>query len=159
MPAQVKFIPDGYQAVIPYLFIKGAARAIEFYRTVFGAIERSRLEMPGGAIGHAELALGESVIMLADEAPAMRALSPQSIGGSPVMIHLYVEDVDAVFARAVGAGAAVLQPLEDKFYGDRSASIVDPFGHLWGIATRKENLTAEEIGRRAAALFKTQTPG
>jgi PhnB protein len=154
MSARVKPIPDGYHAVTPYLFIKGAARAIEFYKKVFGATERMRLDMPGGMIGHAELVIGDSAIMLADEAPSMRALSPPSIGGSPVMIHLYVEDVDAVFNRAVAAGASVLHPLENKFYGDRSASIVDPFGHLWGIATHKEDVTPEEIGRRAAAFKK-----
>jgi len=151
MPA--KPIPDGYHAVTPYLFIKGAARAIEFYKRVFSATERMRLEMPGGAIGHAELAIGDSAIMLADEAPAMRALSPQTIGGTPVMIHLYVADVDAVFKNAIAAGAFELQPPQDKFYGDRSASITDPFGHQWGIATHKEDLTPEEIGKRAAALF------
>lgn len=154
MPPNIKPVPDGYHAVTPYLFIKGAARAIEFYQQTFGATERLRLEMPGGSIGHAELTLGDSTIMLADEAPSMQALSPQSVGGTPVMIHLYVEDVDAVFNRAVAGGARVLQPVEDKFYGDRSASILDPFGHQWGIATRKENLTPEEIAKRAAAMFE-----
>jgi PhnB protein len=153
MPADVKPIPDGYHAVTPYLFIKGAARAIEFYKQAFGATERMRLEMPGGTIGHAELTIGDSAIMLADESPSMQALSPPSVGGTPVMIHLYVEDVDAVFNRAVAAGARVLQTVENKFYGDRSASIIDPSGHQWGIATRKENLTPEEIGKRAAAMF------
>jgi len=155
MPGTVKPIPDGYSAVTPYLFIKGAARAIEFYKQAFGAVERMRLEMPGG-IGHAELNLGDSVIMLADECPSVRALSPQSIGGTPVMIHLYVPDVDAVFARALAGGAKVLQPVEDKFYGDRSGSLTDPFGHQWAVATRKENLSAEEIRTRAAALAPKQ---
>jgi PhnB protein len=155
MTNKVKPIPDGYHAVTPYLFIKGAGRAIEFYKKVFGAKERLRMQMPGGdAVAHAELEFGNSVVMLADECPAMEAKSPQAIGGSPVMIHLYVDDVDTVFKRAVDAGAKVLQPLEDKFYGDRSGSITDPFGHLWGIATHKEDVAPDEISRRAAAMFE-----
>lgn len=149
----VKSIPDGYHAVTPYLFIKGAARAIEFYKQVFGAAERMRLATPDGTIMHAELIIGDSAIMLAEETPAMRALSPQTIGGTPVMLHTYVADVDAVFKSALAAGAIELQPPQDKFYGDRSASITDPFGHQWGIATHKEDVTPEEIGRRAAAMF------
>lgn len=155
MPDTVKPIPDGYRAVTPYLFIKGAARAIEFYKQAFAATERLRMEMPGG-IGHAELSIGDSVIMLADECPSVHALSPQSIGGTPVMIHLYVSDVDAVFARALAGGAKVLQPVQDKFYGDRSGSLTDPFGHQWAIATRKENLSPEEIRTRAAAMAPKQ---
>jgi PhnB protein len=154
MATEVKPIPDGYHAVTPYLFIKGAARAIEFYRKAFGAVERMRLEMPGGVIGHAELMIGDSVIMLADEFPSMQALSPQSVGGTPVMIHLYVTDVDATFKQAITGGATVIHPLEDKFYGDRSGSIADPFGHHWAIATRKENLSPEEIEKRAMAMAK-----
>jgi PhnB protein len=149
----VKPIPDGYHAVTPYLFIKGAARAIDFYKRVFGATERMRLATPDGAIMHAELAIGDSVVMLAEETPAMRALSPQTIGGTPVMLHTYVADVDAVFKEALAAGAVELQPPQDKFYGDRSASITDPFGHQWGIATHIEDVAPEEIGKRAAAMF------
>ncbi len=152
MATNVKPIPDGYRAVTPYLFIKGAARAIDFYKQVFGATERMRLEMPGGTIGHAELALGDSVIMLGDECPSMKALGPQAVGGTPVMIHLYVPDVDATFSKAVAAGAKVLQPVEDKFYGDRSGTITDPFGHQWGLATHKEDVPPEEIRKRAAAM-------
>lgn len=156
MTNKVKAIPDGYHAVTPYLFIKGAGRAIEFYKKAFGAKERLRLDMPGGGVAHAELEIGNSVIMMGEECPAMEAKSPQSIGGSPVMIHLYVDDVDAVFKRAVSEGAKVLQPLEDKFYGDRSGSVTDPFGHLWGIATHKEDVPPDEINRRAAAMFQQQ---
>ena len=152
MATNVKPIPDGYRAVTPYLFIKGAARAIDFYKQVFGATERMRLEMPGGTVGHAELALGDSVIMLGDECPSMKALGPQAIGGTPVMIHLYVPDVDATFSKAVAAGAKVLQPVEDKFYGDRSGSITDPFGHQWALATHKEDVPPEELRKRAAAM-------
>jgi PhnB protein len=155
MPGTVKPIPEGYQVVTPYLIIKGAARAIEFYKQVFGAVERMRIPAGPDTVGHAELTVGGSVIMLADEFPSMGALSPQTVGGSPVMIHLYVEDVDAVFNRAVAAGATVLQPLEDKFYGDRSGSITDPFGHRWGIATHKEDVPPDELQRRAAALART----
>jgi PhnB protein len=154
MTNKVKAIPDGYHSITPYLFIKGAGRAIEFYKNVFGAKERLRLEMPGGGVAHAELEIGNSVVMMGDECPAMEAKSPQTIGGSPVMVYLYVEDVDAVFKRAVAEGAKVLQPVEDKFYGDRSGSITDPFGHLWGLATHKEDVPPDEINRRAAAMFQ-----
>jgi len=154
MTTKVKPIPDGYHTATPYLFIKGAARAIEFYKKAFGAKERLRLEMPGGTVGHAELEIGNSVIMMGDECPSMQAMSPESIGGSPVMVHLYVEDVDATFKRAVAEGAKVLQPVDDKFYGDRSGTISDPFGHLWGIATHTEDVPPDEINRRAAAMFK-----
>ena len=111
-----------------------------------------RLDMPGGGVGHAEISIGDSVIMLADEFPSMNALSPKSVGGTPVLIHLYVEDVDAVFQRSVQAGAKVLQPVQDKFYGDRSGTVIDPFGHQWSIATHKEDLSLEEIQRRAAGM-------
>jgi len=150
MPA--KPIPDGYQSVTPYLIISGANAAIEFYKDVFGASERMRLAMPGGNVGHAELLIGGSVIMLADECPEIDARSPKTVGGSPVMLHLYVEDVDAVVARAAAAGAKILQPVETKFYGDRGGSIADPFGHIWHVATHVEDVTPEETQRRAAAL-------
>ena len=156
MTNKVKAIPDGYHSVTPYLFIKGAGRAIEFYKKAFGAKERLRLEMPGGGVAHAELEFGNSVVMMGDECPSMEAKSPQSIGGSPVMIHIYVEDVDAVFKRAIAEGAKVLQPVDDKFYGDRSGSVTDPFGHLWGIATHTEDVAPDEINRRAAAMFQQQ---
>ncbi len=150
MQTKVKPIPDRYHSITPYLFIKDAARAITFYKNAFGATEEMRMDAPGGKVGHAELRISNSIIMLADECPDMRALSPQTIGGSPVMIHLYVEDVDAVFARAVELGAKSLQPVKDQFYGDRSGCITDPFGHLWSIATHTEDLSPEEMKQRAA---------
>ena len=152
MPQKVKAIPDGYHSVTPYLFIKGATRALDFYKQVFGAVERMRMPGPNNTIGHAEMTINGSIVMLADEAPSMNALSAETIGGTPVMIHVYVEDVDAVVNRAAAAGAKIVQPVEDKFYGDRSGSIIDPFGHLWGVATHEEDLTPEEMQKRMATL-------
>jgi PhnB protein len=149
--ANVKPIPDGYPQVSPYLCVDGANAAIEFYGKVFGATERMRMPAPDGRIGHAELQIGDAVIMLADEFPEMGAQSPKAIGGSPVTIMVYVEDVDAVFDRAVNAGAKVLQPVEDKFYGDRSGQFEDPFGHRWSVETHIEDVSPEEMSRRAAA--------
>jgi PhnB protein len=149
--ANVKPIPDGYHSVTPYLCIDGAAKALDFYKKVFGATEVLKMQEPGGKVGHAELQIGDSRIMLADEYPDMGFRSPRAIGGSPVSIHLYVEDADAVFNRAVAAGAKSLRPMKDQFYGDRSGSVEDPFGHWWHIATHTEDLSEEEIGRRAAA--------
>ncbi len=151
MTARVKPIPEGYHAVTPYLCMQGAARAIEFYMQAFRASEVMRLGAPGGKFGHAEIAIGDSRIMLADEYPEMNFRSPRSIGGSPVHIHLYVEDVDSTIKQAVAAGAKVLEPVVDQFYGDRSGSLEDPFGHVWHVATHKEDLSAEEIQKRAAA--------
>jgi PhnB protein len=155
MATRVKPIPDGYHAVTPYLSIKGAADAIEFYKRAFGATELFRMAQPDGRIGHAELQVGDSRVMLADEAPEMNFRSPHSVGGSPVMLHLYVEDVDAVVKQAVAAGARLIRPVEDQFYGDRSGSLADPYGHLWHVATHKEDLSMEELRRRAAALHKS----
>jgi PhnB protein len=152
--ADVKPIPDGYHNVTPYLVVDRGADAIEFYKQALGATERVRLAQPDGKIGHAELEIGDSVIMLCDEYPEMNALSPKSVGGSPVALHLYVEDVDAVVQSAVAAGAKVTQPIEDKFYGDRLGQIVDPFGHVWSIGTHIEDVAPEEIERRAAALMQ-----
>ena len=149
--AKVKPIPDGYHSVTPYLIIKGASDAIDFYATVFGTTERMRMPMPDGKVGHAELELGDSVIMLADEFPDMGIKSPTTIGGSPVNVHVYVDDVDATYERAVGAGAEVLQPLENKFYGDRSGQVRDPFGHIWSIATHVEDVPPDEMAKRAEA--------
>lgn len=149
-----KPIPDGYHSVTPYLIIKGAAQALDFYQRAFGATELMRLAAPGGQVGHAEILLGDSHIMLADECPQMNALSPQTLGGSPVLLHLYVPDVDAMFAQAIVAGAQVEQPIENKFYGDRSGSVVDPFGHRWTLSTHVEDVSPEEIGRRMAAMSK-----
>ena len=152
---KTKPIPDGYSAVTPYLIINGASAAIEFYKQAFGATERMRMGAPDDKVGHAELVIGGSLIMLADEFPDMGARSPQTIGGSPVMLHLYMDDVDAVVARAVAAGAKITQPVETKFYGDRSGGLVDPFGHLWNIATHVEDVSPEEMQRRAAAMHSS----
>jgi PhnB protein len=144
-------IPEGYPRVIPYLIVDGAAAAIEFYASVLGATERMRMGGPGGKIGHAELEVGESIVMLADEHPEIDALGPKSVGGSPVSMHVYVEDVDAVFQRAIDAGAKVTAELEDKFYGDRSGGFEDPFGHQWHVASHVEDVPPDEMEKRAAA--------
>jgi PhnB protein len=152
MPVQP--IPDGYHTATPYLIVQGAARAIEFYKKAFGATELYRLADPGGRVGHAEIKIGDSPIMLADEHPEMGARSPQAFGGSPVSLLLYVEDVDAVFSRAVAAGAQVRRPVKDQFYGDRAGTLVDPFGHSWTVATHKEDVSSEEVQRRFEAAMK-----
>lgn len=148
----VKPIPDGYSSITPYLYIKGAARAIEFYERAFGATEVYRLGGPNGTVGHAELRIGSSMIMLADENPGMGAKSPQTLGGNGSSLLLYVEDVDAVFGRAVKEGASIERPLADQFYGDRSGGVKDPFGHVWYLATHKEDVSPEEMKRRAAKM-------
>ena len=141
--------------LVPYLCCKDAERAIAFYETALDARERMRLAEPSGRIGHAELVVGGAPIMLSDEYPEYGVLSPSSIGGTPVKLHLYVDDVDAVVARAVAAGASVTRPVEDQFYGDRAGQIQDPFGHVWYLATRKERLSSDEVQRRYDALMKT----
>ncbi len=146
-------IPEGYKGATPYLCINGAESAIEFYRKAFGATEMMRIAAPGGKIGHAEIMIGEAPIMLADEFPEYDSRSPQALGGSPVTIHLYVKDVDTTVSQAVEAGAKVVRPVEDHFYGDRAGKLEDPFGHVWYIATHKEDVPAEEIQKRAAAMF------
>ena len=151
--SKAKPIPDGYHTATPYLIIKDAASAIEFYKKAFGATELLRMAGPDGKVMHAEIKIGDSPIMIADEFPEMGARSPQSLGGSPVNIYLYVEDVDALFSQAIAAGAKVLMPVKDQFYGDRSGGVTDPFGHVWYIATHKEDLTPDEIRQRAAAAF------
>lgn len=148
--ASVKPIPDGYPQVTPYLCVDGAAAAIDFYRTVFGATERTRMPAPGDKIGHAELQIGDSVIMLSDEFPEMSQRSPKTIGATPVTLSVYVEDVDGVVERAVGAGATALGPVEDQFYGDRSGQFEDPFGHRWSVATHIEDVSEEEMAARAS---------
>ena len=151
MANPVKPIPDGYHSVTPYLIVKGAAEAIEFYKKAFGATELFRMPQPDGRIGHAEIKIGDSPIMLADEFPEMKYLSAQTLGGTPVSILLYVPDVDSVFNQAITAGAQQQRPVEDKFYGDRGGSLVDPFGHVWHIATHTEDVSPEEMEKRAAA--------
>jgi PhnB protein len=151
MTSRVKPIPEGYHTATPYLIVRNAARAIEFYKKAFGATELMRMADPSGRIGHAEIRIGDSPIMLADEVPEMGFRSPESLGGSPVSILLYVEDVDAVFSQAVAAGAKVQRPVADQFYGDRTGGVTDPFGHIWYIATHKEDVSPEEMRKRAAA--------
>ena len=148
----VQPIPEGYQRVTPYLHVDGAAAAIEFYKTVLGAEERMRMPGPDGKIGHAELQFGDSVVMLADEFPDMGALGPKSVGGTPCSLHLYVEDVDSVFAQAVAAGAKELRAVDNQFYGDRSGSFEDPFGHHWNVATHVEDVSPEEMAKRMEAM-------
>ena len=150
--ATVKPVPDGYSTVTPYLIIDGAAAAIDFYRRAFGAEELVRMPMPGGRVGHAEIQIGDSRVMLADEFPEMDARGPKSRGGTAVTILLYVSDCDAVFNRAVAAGAKVRKAMKDQFYGDRSGTLEDPFGHVWTVATHKEDVTPEEMKRRMQSM-------
>jgi PhnB protein len=149
----VKAIPDEYPQVTPYLCVDGADAAIQFYTEVFGAKERGRMPAPGDKIGHAELQLGDSVIMLSDEAPEMGQRSPKSVGGTPVTINVYVDDVDDAFDRAIRAGAQVLRPVENQFYGDRAGQFEDPFGHRWSVATHVEDVPEDEMARRAAEVM------
>lgn len=145
-----KPIPDGYPQLSPYLCIEGAAAAIDFYTEVLGAKERVRMPAPGGKIGHAELQLGDSVVMLSDEFPEMGNQSPRTVGGTPVVLSVYVDEVDDVFDRAVKAGATVVSPVTTQFYGDRSGLFEDPFGHRWSVATHVEDVAPDEMARRAA---------
>ena len=148
----VQAVPTGYAGVTPYLIIRDAARALEFYKKAFGAAELMRFPAPGGKIGHAEIKIGDGVVMLADESPEMGHKSPQTLGGTAITLMFYVPDVDAQFANAVAAGGTVKQALKDQFYGDRSGTITDPFGHIWTIATHKEDVSPEEMQRRMAAM-------
>jgi PhnB protein len=150
MAGKVKPIPDGYHGALPYLICKGAAKAIDFYKKAFGATETMRFEGPGGTIGHAEIRIGDAVIMLADENPAMGARSPQTLGGSAASVYMYVEDVEAFAHRATECGAKVLHPMTTRFYGDRSIGLQDPFGHVWGFATHVEDVPMDELKKRAA---------
>jgi len=145
MTSQVKPIPEGYHTVTPYLICDGASQAIEFYKKAFGAVEAVRMAMPNGKIGHAEIKIGDSFIMLADENSEGAAHSPQRYGGSPINVLLYVENTDAMLAQAVSAGAKIVRPIKDEFYGDRTATIVDPFGHTWYIHTHVKDVTPEEM--------------
>ena len=146
---EVKPIPDGYPQVTPYLHVEGAGKAIDFYTSVFEGTERVRMDAPGGKIGHAEVEIGDSIIMLADEFPEMNIRGPRSIGGTPVTISVYVEDVDAVHARAIAHGATEIRPVEDQFYGDRSGQFEDPFGHRWNVSSHVEDVPPEEMQKRA----------
>ncbi len=150
----VKPIPEGYPQVTPYLCIDGAGAAIEFYRDVFGATERMRMPAPDDTIGHAEVQIGDSVIMLSDEFPDMGMRGPKTLGGTPVTLSVYVDDVDTVFDRAVSAGATAVRPVEDQFYGDRSGQFEDPFGHHWSVASHIEDVPPEEMAKRAAEAME-----
>jgi PhnB protein len=151
----VKTIPEGYHSVTPYLIVDGAAKALDFYKRVFGASERMRMPGPGGKIGHAEMTIAGSAIMVADEHPDMGCRGPRAYGGAAVSLHLYVPDADATVKKAVEAGAKLLRPVEDKFYGDRTGTIEDPFGHQWHVGTHKEDVAPDEMARRAAAASKS----
>ncbi|OLB77012.1 MAG: glyxoylase [Actinobacteria bacterium 13_2_20CM_2_71_6] len=148
--SDVKPIPDNYPQVVPYLHVNGASAAIDFYRNVFGATERMRMPEPDGRIGHAELEIGTAVIMISDEYPDMDIRAPKTVGGTPVTISVYVEDVDDVFTRATEAGATALRPVKDQFYGDRTGQFEDPFGHRWSVATHIEDVSPKEMAERAA---------
>jgi PhnB protein len=155
MSENVKMIPEGYHSVNPYLVVRNADRAIEFYKKAFGAEERFRMHGPDGkTIMHAELKIGDSVFMLTEESSDMKALSPESIGGSPISLYVYVTDVDSVFNQAVSEGATILHPVNDQFYGDRSGYLKDPFGHLWSIATHKKDLSPDELKKAGQAFFE-----
>ena len=149
--ADVKPIPEGYHSITPYLIIDGAAEAMEYYKKAFGATELFRMEH-GGKIGHAEMKIGDSPFMLGDGNPEQGHRSPKALGGSPVGIMIYVDDVDTIFKQAIAAGGTEAKPLQDQFYGDRSGSITDPFGHIWTIATHKEDVSPEEMDKRMAAM-------
>jgi PhnB protein len=153
--ATVKPIPEGYHNVTPYLYVRAAASAIDFYKKVFGATEIMRMPGSNGKIMHAELRIGDSIIMLADENPQTGVMSPQTIGGFSVGMHLYVENVDQVIQKAVESGAKLLRPIKNQFYGDRSGSLLDPFGHMWTVATHVEDVSPEEMKKRMAAISQT----
>lgn len=149
--ADVKPIPEGYHSLTPYLVIDGAAKALEYYKNAFGATELFRMEHEG-KIGHAEMKIGDSPFMLSDEHPEMGYRGPKALGGSPVGLMIYVADCDATFKQAIEAGGTEMKPLQDQFYGDRSGTLTDPFGHVWTVATHKEDVTPEEIDKRLAAM-------
>lgn len=146
-------IPEGFHSLTPYLIVKDAAAAIDFYRAAFGAQELFRMDMPGGKVGHAELQLGDSRIMLADEEPEMCALSPATLGGAGISLMFYVDDVDQAYPRAIAAGAEQVRPVQDQFYGDRSGTLRDPYGHVWTLGTHVEDVPPEELRRRLDALM------
>ena len=147
--SSIRPIPEGFRTITPHIIVRDASRAIDFYKQAFGATEINRMQGPNGGIMHAELRIGDSILMLADEFPGMGALSPLSIGGTPVSIHLYVEDVDSVTQQAIAAGATVKMPVSDMFWGDRYGIVADPFGHQWSIATHAQDLTEAEMQQGA----------
>ena len=147
-------IPEGYHSVTPYLVMKNAAAAIEFYKEAFGAVELLRMAAPGGKIGHAEIKIGDSPVMLADEYPDMGFKGPESLGGTPVSLMIYVDDVDKIFPQAIAAGGKEVRPLQNQFYGDRSGTLTDPFGHVWTVSTHVEDVPEEELAKRAEAAMK-----
>ena len=160
MVETVKGVPEGFHTLTPHLVVRDAARAIEFYKQAFGAEVRGvSQDTPDGKVTHAELKIGDSILMLTEEFPDWGVLSPLALGGSAVTIHIYVEDVDALFNRAVSAGATVTMPLADQFWGDRYGKLTDPFGHHWSLATRKQNLTREEIRKATEAVFSKMAKG
>lgn len=152
MAPSVKPIPDGYHHVTPYLIVDGAADAIDFYKKIFGATEIMRMPAPGGKVGHAEVRIGDSTVMLADDSPEMGYKGPRAFGGSPISLLVYVPDVDKTVERAVAAGAKLKRPVADQFYGDRTGGIEDPFGHVWYVATHIEDVSPEEMEKRSAAM-------
>lgn len=149
----VKPIPEGYHNVTPYLYVRGAAAAIDFYKSVFGATEIVRMAGPNGRIMHAEMKIGDSIVMLGDENPQMGVLSPQTVGGFSTGLHVYVEHVDAVVQKMIDSGAKLVRPIKNQFYGDRSASLLDPFGHMWSVATHIEDVAPEEMKKRMTAAM------
>ena len=151
--SDVQPIPDDYPRVTPYLCVDGAAAAIDFMVEVFDATERMRIAAPGGLIGHAEVAIGDSIIMVSDEYPEMGVIGPKKIGGTAVTVMVYVEDADATFAKAVAAGATAERPVETHFYGDRGGQFIDPFGHRWNVSTHVEDVAPDELARRSAEMF------
>src|SRR5438309_1028245 len=159
MAGKVNPIPSGYHSVTPYLVVNDASRAIEYYKQAFKAKETVRMAGPGGKIGHAELKIGDSMIMLSDEMPGSGNRSPQSLGGSPVSIFLYVENVDSTFNEAVKAGAKADKPPQDMFWGDRFGALTDPFGHIWALATHIEDVTPEEMKKRSEAFMAQMSQG
>jgi PhnB protein len=152
--AKVKPIPEGYPRLSPYLYVDDAQAAIDFYGEVFGTKERMRMPAPEGKIGHAELQFGDSILMLADQFPEMGARSPRTVGGSPVTLSVYVEDVDDVYQRAMRGGATEIRGVRDEFYGDRTGQFEDPFGHRWSIATHVEDVAPDEMEKRAAQMMQ-----
>lgn len=153
MAEKVKAVPEGMHTITPHLVVQNGKKAIEFYKKAFGAQEIGAHYAPDGKLTHAMLKIGDSMLMMADEFPGMGGKSPQSLGGSPVLLHIYVEDVDSLFNQAVAAGAKVTMPLGDQFWGDRYGQVADPFGHQWALGSRREKISDEELQRRAKAAF------